>query len=127
MDYLRKGISMGLTKVKDTMTQVDLLTKLNEATANSTGLASISLLNEISSRTDNSEECSQISKHCLKVLTLKPKMWKRILRSLALIDHIIKTGSQNFIDQIKDERDKLRDLYEFTYEEDDKDRGEASK
>ena len=48
MDYLRKGISMGLTKVKDTMTQVDLLTKLNEATANSTGLASISLLNEIS-------------------------------------------------------------------------------
>jgi epsin len=127
MDYLRKGISMGLTKVKGTMTQVDLLTKLNEATANSTGLASISLLNEISSRTDNSEECSQISKHCLKVLTLKPKMWKRILRSLALIDHIIKTGSQNFIDQIKDERDKLRDLYEFTYEEDDKDRGEASK
>ena len=127
MDYLRKGISMGLTKVKDTMTQVDLLTKLNEATANSTGLASISLLNEISSRTDNYEECSQISKHCLKVLTLKPKMWKRILRSLALIDHIIKTGSQNFIDQIKDERDKLRDLYEFTYEEDDKDRGEASK
>ena len=61
------------------------------------------------------------------MLTLKPKMWKRILRSLALIDHIIKTGSQNFIDQIKDERDKLRDLYEFTYEEDDKDRGEASK
>ena len=58
MDYLRKGISMGLSKVKDTMTQVDLLAKLNEATANSTGLASISLLNEISSRTDNSEECS---------------------------------------------------------------------
>ena len=127
MDYLRKGISMGLSKVKDTMTQVDLLAKLNEATANSMGLASISLLNEISSRTDNSEECSQISKYCVKLLTLKPKFWKRIHRSLALIDHIIKTGSQNFIEQIKDERDKLKDLYDFTYEEDDKDRGEASK
>ena len=127
MDYLRKGLSIGLTKVNDTMTQVDLLAKLNEATSNVTGLASISLLNEISSRTDNSEECSVISKHCIKMLTLKPKMWKRIQRALALIDHIIKTGSQNFIDQIKDERDKLKDLYDFTYEEDDKDRGEASK
>ena len=38
-------------------------------------------------------------------------MWKRIHRDLALIEHIIKTGSQNFIEQIKDERDKLKDLY----------------
>ena len=53
-------------------------------------------------------------------------MWKRIHRDLALIEHIIKTGSQNFIEQIKDERDKLKDLYEFTYEEDGKDRGETS-
>ena len=123
MEYLRKGIS----KVKDTMTQVDLVTKITEATANETGLASISLLNELSSRTNNSEECKIISKHCAKVLTLKPKMWKRIHRDLALIEHIIKTGSQNFIEQIKDERDKLKDLYEFTYEEDGKDRGETSK
>jgi epsin len=103
------------------------LAKLNEATANETGLASISLLNEISSRTDNLEECNIISKHCAKVLTVKPKLWKKIQRDLALIEHIIKTGSQNFIDQIKDERDKLKDLYDFSYEEDDKDRGETSK
>ena len=123
MEYLRKGIS----KVKDTMTQVDLATKLAEATSNETGLASISLLNELSSRTDNSEECKIIVKHCAKVLTLKPKLWKRIHRDLALIEHIIKTGSQGFLDQMKDERDKLKDLYEFTYEEDGKDRGETSK
>ena len=123
MEYLRKGIS----KVKGTMTQVDLVTKLVEATSNETGLASISLLNELSSRTDNSEECKIIVKHCAKVLTLKPKLWKRIQRDLVLIDHIIKTGSQNFLDQMKDERDKLKDLYEFTYEEDGKDRGETSK
>ena len=122
MEFLRKGMS----KVKDAMTQVDLIAKLAEATANETGLASISLLNEISSRTDNSEECLIISKHCAKILTLRPKMWKRIHRDLALIEHIIKTGSQNFIEQIKDERVKLKDLYEFTYEEDGKDRGETS-
>ena len=123
MEYLRKGIS----KVKGTMNQVDLVTKLVEATLNETGLASISLLNELSSRTDNNEECKIIVKHCAKVLTLKPKLWKRIQRDLALIEHIIKTGSQDFLDQMKDERDKLKDLFEFTYEEDGKDRGETSK
>ena len=63
----------------------------------------------------------------MKILSLKPKFWKRIIRDLNLIEHIVKTGSQNFVDEIKDKRDKLRDLNSFTYEEDDKDRGEASK
>ena len=123
MEYLWKGIS----KVKDTVSQVDLIAKLKEATSNENGLASISLLNELSSRTDNPEECSIISKHCLKVLTLKPKLWKRIQKDLALIDHIIKTGSQNFIEQIKEDRDKLRNLYQFSYEEKGKDKRESSK
>ena len=48
-------------------------------------------------------------------------MLKRIKRSLTLIEHIIKTGSQTFYDKMKDERDSLKDLYEFTFEEDDKD------
>lgn len=123
MDFLKKG----LNKVKGKMTQAELEKKLNEATVNETGLASISLLNEISSRSDEVEECKIISKYCIKILGLKPKMWKRILRSLALIEHVLKTGSQNFVDQIKDERDKLKDLFEFKYEEEDKDRGEPSK
>jgi hypothetical protein len=63
----------------------------------------------------------------MKLLTLKPKMWKRILKSLALIEHILKTGSQNFVYGVKDERDQIKELFNFTYEEDDKERGEASK
>ena len=90
-------------------------------------MSNISLLNEISSRTDDSEECKIVVKYYLKLLTLKPKLWKKILRDLNLIEHVIKTGSQNFVEQIKEERDKLRDLNNFTYEEDDKDRGEQSK
>ena len=123
MEFLKKGLS----KVKDTMSQVDLLSKINEATANESGFANISLLNEISSRADNPEDCKLIVRTCIKLLSLKPKMWKRILRSLALIEHIIKTGSQDFVDRIKDERDSLRELYEFTYDDDGKDRGEGSK
>ena len=123
MEFLKKGLS----KVKDTMSQVDLLSKISEATANESGFANISLLNEISSRADNSEDCKLIVRTCIKLLSLKPKMWKRILRSLALIEHIIKTGSQDFTDRIKDERDSIRELYEFSYDDDGKDRGEGSK
>ena len=123
MDFLKKGLS----KVKDKVSQADLEKKLVEATPNETGMSNISLLNEISSRTDDSEECKIVVKYCLKLLTLKPKLWKKILRDLNLIEHVIKTGSQNFIEQIKEERDKLRDLNNFSYEEDDKDRGEQSK
>jgi epsin len=123
MDFLKKGLS----KVKDKVSQAELEKKLAEATTNEMGFASISLLNEISSRSDESEDCKIIVKYCIKLLGLKPKFWKRILKSLNLIEHVIKTGSQNFVDQIKDERDRLRDLYNFSYEEDDKDKGDKSK
>jgi hypothetical protein len=123
MDFLRKGI----TKMKETMSQVDLLAKLAEATTNDSSFASISLLNEISSRTDNREDCDLIVRHCAKILTLKPKLWKKIQKGLALIEHIIKTGSQNFIDKMKDERDKIKNLEDFSYEEDGIDRGSTSK
>ena len=68
-----------------------------------------------------------MEKYCIKILGSKPKFWKKILRSLSLIEHVLKTGSQNFVDEIKEERDRLRELFEFKYEEDDKDRGEPSK
>ena len=123
MDFLKKGLS----KVKDKVSQVELEKKLAEATSNETGFASISLLNELSSRSDDSEDCKIMVRFCIKVLGLKPKFWKRILKALNLIEHVIKTGSQNFVEQIKDERDRLRELYNFTYEDDDKDRGEPSK
>ena len=123
MDFLKKGIS----KMKDKVSQVELEKKLAEATTNDTTYASISLLNEISSRSDDSDNCKVITKYCLKLLSLKPKFWKRILKGLNLIEHIVKTGSQDFVEIIKDERDKLKELYNFSYEEDDKEKGEKSK
>ena len=123
MDFLKKGLS----KVKETMSQVDLLAKLTEATLNDSSFASISLLNEISSRTDNREDCDLIVRHCAKILTLKPKLWKKIQKGLSLIEHIIKTGNQDFIDKMKEERDKIKNLEDFSFEEDGIDRGNTSK
>ena len=113
--------------MKETMSQVDLLTKLTDATTNDSSFANISLLNEISSRSDNREDCDLIVKHCAKLLTLKPKFWKKIQKGLSLIEHVMKTGSQNFVDKMKEERDRLKNLEDFTYEEDGIDRGNTSK
>ena len=123
MDFLKKGIN----KVKDKVSKADLEKKLAEATTNETGFANISLLNEIASRTDDSECNKIIVNYCMKVLNLKPKFWKRILKCLNLIEHVIKTGSQNYVDEIKDRRDTLRELTNFSYEENEKERGEPSK
>ena len=123
MEFLKKG----LNKVKDKVSKVDLEKKLNQATSNEMGYASISLLNEISKRTDDREECKMIVKFCIKLLSSKPKFWKRILKSLYLIEHLVKTGSQDYVEGIKDERDSLRELYNFSHEEDGKEKGEKSK
>ena len=39
----------------------------------------------------------------------------------------MKTGSQDFIDKMKEERDKLKNLENFSYDEDGIDRGNSSK
>ena len=61
MDFFKKGLS----KMKGRMTAAELEKKINEATVNEMGLPSISLLNEISSRSDELEESKVISKYCI--------------------------------------------------------------
>ena len=123
MDIIKKGIS----KVKDNVNKEILTKRLNEATSNELCTANVAVLNEISSRTDIREETKIIIKYCIKVLQLKPKFWKRILKTLKLIEHCLKTGSSNFVENMKDERDRIKDLFEFSYMDDGKDKGETSK
>ena len=123
MDIIKKGIS----KMKDNVNKDILIKRLNEATSNELCQANIAVLNEISSRTEIREESKIVIKYCVKVLQLKPKYWKRILKTLKLIEHCLKTGSNTFYDNMKDERDRVKDLFEFSYTDEGKDKGETSK
>ena len=123
MDIIKKGIS----KMKDNVNKELLTKRLNEATSNELCQANIAVLNEISSRTEIREESKIVIKYCVKVLQLKPKYWKRILKTLKLIEHCLKTGSNTFYDNMKDERDRVKDLFEFSYTDEGKDKGETSK
>lgn len=121
---LKKGISM----VKDNLTKTELQRKLKEATSNDHCHANISLLNEISSRTTDSEDFQVILFHCCKKLSCRPEKWRKILKDLFLIEHILRTGSLRFVDAMKDEEYKLRNLFNFSYIESNRaDKGETSK
>jgi hypothetical protein len=131
MDYfnilkgeLKKGISM----VKDNLTKTHLEKKLKEATSNEHCHANISLLNDISNRTQYRADYNTILSHCLKKLSCRPEKWRKILKSLFLIEHILRTGNPRFADDLKDESYKLKNLSNFSYYDDSRsDKGETSK
>ena len=121
---LKKGISM----VKDNLTKTDLEKKLKEATSNEHCHANISLLNDISSKTQYREDYNIIFAHCIKQLSCSSENWRKILKDLFLIEHILRTGNLRFADDLKNEDYKIKNLTNFSYyDESNSDKGETSK
>ena len=121
---LKKGISM----VKDNLTKTELEKKLKEATSNEHCHANISLLNEISQKTQYRGDYNIILSHCLKKLNCSSQKWRKILKDLFLIEHILRTGNLRFADDLKDSEYKLKNLFNFSYyDESHSDKGETSK
>ena len=121
---LKKGISM----VKDNLTKTDLEKKLKEATSNEHCHANIALLNEISSKTQYREDYTTILAHCLKKLSCRPEKWRKILKDLFLVEHLLRTGNPKLADDFKDEIYKFKNLTNFSYYDDSRaDKGETSK
>jgi hypothetical protein len=58
----------------------------------------------------------------------KKEKWRKILKDLFLIEHILKTGSLHFADAMRDEQYKIKNLNNFSYiDENRADKGETSK
>ena len=54
--------------------------------------------------------------------------WRKILKDLFLIEHILRTGNPRFADDLKDSEYKLKNLFNFSfYDESRSDKGETSK
>jgi hypothetical protein len=113
--------------VKDNLIKTDLEKKLKEATSNEHCHANISLLNEISQRTQYRADYNTILFHCVKKLGCRSEKWRKILKDLFLIEHILRTGNPRFADDMRDEIYKIKNLFNFSYFEDTHDKGETSK
>ena len=131
MDYLNilKGeLKKGISMVKDNLTKTDLEKKLKEATSNEHCHANVSLLNEISNRTQYRADYNTIFAHCIKKLNCRSEKWRKILKDLFLIEHILRTGNPRFADDLKNEDYKIKNLTNFSYyDKSNSDKGETSK
>ena len=121
-DEIKKGISV----VKDNIMLTELERKLKKATANEHCHANVSLLDEISRRTTSREDYYIIYNHCMKKLSCRPEKWLKILKSLFLIEHILRTGNLKFAEHLKEDEYKIKRLFEFSYIDGKADKGETS-
>jgi hypothetical protein len=75
----------------------------------------------------NSHDYKVILTHCLKKLECKKEKWRKILKTLFLVEHILKTGSGNFYDAMRQDISKLKYLHSFSFMDETKaDKGETS-
>ena len=130
MDYLNviKGeLKKGISIVKDNIMMTELERKLKEATSDEHCHANVSLLNDIAQRTNDSEDLDVIMKYCLQVLGFNSDKWRRILKTLFLIEQILRTGNLRFATELSNESYKLKNLLNFSHYENKADKGETSK
>ena len=121
-DELKKGIST----VKDNIMKTELERKLKKATSNEHCHANVKLLNDISRRTNSREDFYVIYNHCMKKLGSEPEKWLKILKTLFLIEHILRTGNLKFAERLKDNDYKIKSLFDFSFYEGKADKGETS-
>ena len=123
---IKDEIKKGLSTVKDNIMLTELERKLKKATANEHCHTNVSLLDEISRRTTSREDYYIIYNHCMKKLSCRPEKWLKILKSLFLIEHILRTGNLKFAEHLKEDEYKIKRLFEFSYVEGKADKGETS-
>ena len=129
MDYfnaIKDEIKKGISVVKDNIMLTELERKLKKATANEHCHANVSLLDEISRRTTSREDYYIIYNHCMKKLSCRPEKWRKILKCLFLIEHILRTGNLKFAEHLKDDEYKIKSLFDFSFIEGKSDKGETS-
>lgn len=75
-----------------------------------------------------SNDLEVITNHISKKLQCRKEKWRKILKTLFLIEHVLKTGSNNFVDSMRGMTYQLRNLNSFSYiDENRNDKGETSK
>ena len=123
---IKDEIKKGLSTVNDNIMLTELERKLKKATANEHCHANVSLLDEISRRTTSREDYYIIYNHCMKKLSCRPEKWRKILKCLFLIEHILRTGNLKFAEHLKDDEYKIKSLFDFSFIEGKSDKGETS-
>lgn len=109
------------------MTKSDFKVLLHKATSNEKSFPEQAELNIVAKHTFYKKECEQLLKHVFKKLQGPYKKWRKILKTLYLMDIVLKRGSHKAVKEFKNKVFLVKNLYEFSYIEGTMDRGVKSK
>ncbi|KAJ1607212.1 putative transmembrane domain-containing protein [Cryptosporidium canis] len=115
-------------KMKKTASQIvhpltQLEKWLKEATANTNWGCSSTILSEIARSMTDYHDYVVVQKCIGECLSEKPSKWRKIFKTLVLVEYLLKNGIDRFVDDIKEYIYKIRHLQDFHYTEEGRDRG----
>ncbi|ETV91558.1 hypothetical protein, variant [Aphanomyces invadans] len=97
--------------------------KLEEALSNKNWGASSTLLNEIAQLTFEYESYNLVMKKVWEAMDAEGRQWRTVFKALALLDHLIKNGTERVVENARDHMFKLRTLSDFNYYDGSADKG----
>ena len=103
--------------IKDILGKTPLEEDLDNAINNEEWLAPNTLLRSLAEKTHHDEDSSRILKAIWENLRSAPRNWRKIQKTLLLVDMVIRTGSQRALAEIRNESFKIRILTDFSYED----------
>mmetsp|Transcript_43581 Transcript_43581/g.79377 ORF Transcript_43581/g.79377 Transcript_43581/m.79377 type:complete len:532 (+) Transcript_43581:158-1753(+) len=98
---------------------------IREATSNENWGCANSILYDIAVAAQDYGDRQKIMKKIREFLDEKPHKWRRILKTLNLVDYLLKNGTDRTVDDCLGEQYTVRRLERFSYSEEGKDRGSA--
>lgn len=105
-------------KLKDRFIGGSVEKSLEEATSNTDNLnVPTRILNDIADRSYNPEEYDVILKHVWFLLGSPVDKWRRIIKTLNLMEYLLKNGCPRFAIDFREEIFRIRMLTEFTHKE----------
>ncbi|CCF60755.1 hypothetical protein KAFR_0L01460 [Kazachstania africana CBS 2517] len=91
---------------------------VRDATSNDNRVTNIDTLDDIASRSYDSVDFFEIMDMLDKRLNDKGKYWKHIVKSLTVLDYLVRFGSENCVLWCKENLYVIKTLREFRYEDD---------
>jgi len=123
MDSIFKNLNLDklqnkITSVKNKIILSEIEQMLEEATSNEHCHANLSLLNDIADRAGGYADYQTIVNHIEKTIQLDKQKWRRLLKTLFLIEHLLRVGNNRFVTSLNSFSYKIKELKNFKYIDD---------
>mmetsp|Transcript_27055 Transcript_27055/g.65760 ORF Transcript_27055/g.65760 Transcript_27055/m.65760 type:complete len:213 (-) Transcript_27055:1464-2102(-) len=115
MDGFLTSVSTMVDKVRGT----PLERKVREATSNEPWGCTGEVKEEIARATFNYQQYKEVMGTLWKRMEMPAKNWRGIFKALALLEYLLKAGSQRVTEEARERMHRIRTLEHFTYDDED--------